>query len=356
MNIKMKWVYRLGFLLLFLIVLFILLKLKPFWGPLLDIVGHVSLPFLTGAFIAYLLHPLVVSLYENGLPKWLSLFIIYLLFFGGLGFLVYKGTPLFIMQLRDLSDNIPLFLQEWNRFSERIKKHTAHWPIPVEEYLNQFIVRIDSSVSGFVKRLPDQMFHLFDWLIFIVLIPIIAFYMIKDGDYLREVFWELVPVRWRRQLRIFLQNIDEQLGGYIRGQLLLCLIVGFFSTLLFRLIDIKYPLLLGIIIGVTNVIPYFGPIIGAIPACLVALTVSVNKTLLVVLIILALQFLDGNILSPFILGKSLRMHPLLIILAILIGGELFGVVGLIVAVPIVAISKTAFQQAILQFHSRENRE
>src|SRR5690606_9148927 len=153
---------------------------------------------------------------------------------------------------------------------------------------------------------------------------------IKDGDYLREVFWELVPVRWRRQLRIFLQNIDEQLGGYIRGQLLLCLIVGFFSTLLFRLIDIKYPLLLGIIIGVTNVIPYFGPIIGAIPACLVALTISVNKTLLVVLIILALQFLDGNILSPFILGKSLRMHPLLIILAILIGGELFGVVGLIV--------------------------
>src|SRR5690606_20982619 len=113
------------------------------------------------------------------------------------------------------------------------------------------------------------------WLIFIILIPIIAFYMIKDGDYLREVFWELVPVRWRRQLRIFLQNIDEQLGGYIRGQLLLCLIVGFLSTLLFRFIGIKYPLLLGIIIGVTNVIPYFGPIIGAIPACLVALTVSV---------------------------------------------------------------------------------
>lgn len=356
MNIKMKWVYRLGFLLLFFIVIFIFLKLKPFWGPLLAIAGHAFLPFFIGAFIAYLLHPLVVLLYDNGLPKWLSLLIIYLLFFGGLGFLLYKATPLFILQLRDLSENIPNVLRELDRFSKHIQIHTATWPIRIQDYIDHLIIKIDSSFTGFVEKLLDQMFHLFDWIVFIILIPIITFYIIKDSDYLRAVFWELVPGKWRHPLRIFLTNIDEQLGGYIRGQLLLCAFVGLFSVFLFRFIGLKYPLLLGIIVGITNVIPYFGPIIGAVPACLVALTYSMNKAFLVILIILVLQFLDGNILSPFILGKSLRMHPLLIIMAILVGGEIAGVLGLIMAVPIVAILKTAFQQAILQYRNQKEVE
>src|SRR5690606_31523918 len=122
-------------------------------------------------------------------------------------------------------------------------------------------------LTNFANHLIEQFMRLFDWLIFIVLIPIIAFYFIKDIDYLQEVFWEFVPEKWRKQLQIFFTNVNAQLGGYIRGQLLLCLIVGFSSVLLFRFIGLKYPLLLGIIIGATNVIPYFGPIIGAIPAC-----------------------------------------------------------------------------------------
>ncbi len=295
-------------------------------------------------------------LHDKGLQKWLSVIIIYLLFFGSLSFLIYKGTPLFIEQLRELTENFPAVLREFEKFSRDLQNHTARWPFRIEDYLNQVVSKIDYMLTNFANHLIEQFMRLFDWLIFIVLIPIIAFYFIKDIDYLQEVFWEFVPEKWRKQLQIFFTNVNAQLGGYIRGQLLLCLIVGFSSVLLFRFIGLKYPLLLGIIIGATNVIPYFGPIIGAIPACLVAITISIKKAIFVIIIIFFIQFLDGNILSPVILGRSLRMHPLLIIFSILIGGELAGVIGLIVAVPIVAIGKTAFQQALLQFRKREGVE
>lgn len=120
----------------------------------------------------------------------------------------------------------------------------------------------------------------------------------------------------------------------------------------------KYPLLLGFIIGVTNVIPYFGPIIGAIPAVIIAATLSGKMVIISLVIIFILQFLEGNILSPFIVGKSLHMHPLFIMFSLLAGGEIGGILGLILAVPILSISKVAILHAKDHFvryrHPKEN--
>lgn len=111
----------------------------------------------------------------------------------------------------------------------------------------------------------------------------------------------------------------------------------------------KYALVLGVIIGITNVIPYFGPIIGAFPAVIIALTMSFKMAIIVVVIIFGLQFVEGNILSPLIVGKSLHIHPVFIILALLIGGEVAGVVGLILAVPVFAILKVTLTHVSAHF-------
>ena len=102
---------------------------------------------------------------------------------------------------------------------------------------------------------------------------------------------------------------------------------------------VPYALLLGVIIGVTNIIPYIGPIIGAVPAAIIAATISIKLVITIVIIIFVLQFLEGNVLSPLIVGKSLHIHPLFIMLALLLGGEFGGVLGLILAVPILAVVK-----------------
>ena len=111
----------------------------------------------------------------------------------------------------------------------------------------------------------------------------------------------------------------------------------------------KYPLLLGALIGITNIIPYFGPIFGAIPAALIAASISVKMIIIVVVIVLVLQFLEGNILSPLIIGKSLHMHPIFIMFALLVGGEVGGVIGLIIAVPILAVIKVSVIHARIHF-------
>jgi predicted PurR-regulated permease PerM len=179
----------------------------------------------------------------------------------------------------------------------------------------------------------------------ISIIPFIAFYMLKDIESIKKAAWYLTPKKWRTNGILLLREIDKSLGSYIRGQFLVCLLIGAISTLLFWLVKMKYPLLLGSIIGLTNVIPYFGPIIGLIPALIIAATISIKMVVYSLVIVAILQFLEGNVLSPLIVGKSLHMHPLLIMFALLAGGEIGGVIGLILAVPILAVLKVSLVHA-----------
>ncbi len=166
------------------------------------------------------------------------------------------------------------------------------------------------------------------------------------------MLWYMTPRKWRNQGRAFLRDVDTSLGGYIRGQLLLCATISVLAALLFWLFGMKYPLVLGTIIGITNVIPYFGPIIGAIPAIIIAATMSGKMVMTVVIIVLVLQFLEGNVFSPLIVGKSLHMHPLFIMLALLAGEELGGIMGMILSIPILAVLKVIILHARVHFRKK----
>lgn len=356
MDIKVKWFYRLGFLLLLFIVLFVFIKISPIWQPVLQAILKVAYPFIVAAFIAYLLHPFIEKLHEYGLQWWLSVTIVFLLFFGGIGYGIYKGIPLFVQQLIDLSENLPQFINQFDRWVETIESKTKSWPLSVHNQINDSVHLIYAEFEKILERIKNFLLWLVESIFLILLIPFIAFYMVKDIDYLMDVFWSLVPKKWREQTKIFIKNVDVSLGSYIRGQLIISGLVGLVSSLLFWLINLKYPLLLGSVLGITNVIPYFGPIIGAIPSIFVAATMSTKMIIFVVLIVFTLQFLEGNLLSPLIMGKSLQMHPIMIMFSILIGGEVGGVIGLIIAVPTVAIIKTAIKQAYEQFQKRKNLE
>jgi predicted PurR-regulated permease PerM len=166
----------------------------------------------------------------------------------------------------------------------------------------------------------------------------------------------MTPKKWRKKGTLFLKDIDESLGSYIRGQLLICMIIGSISALLFWIFHLRYPLILGLIVGATNVIPYFGPIIGAVPAIIIAATSSVKLVVITVVIVFGLQFLEGNILSPYIVGKSLHMHPLIIMIALTAGGEIGGILGLILAVPVLVVLKVAILHAKNHFINGKSNE
>jgi predicted PurR-regulated permease PerM len=352
MNIQMKWYYRLGFLLLLFIVTYVFLKINMVWQPILKVSLTVLFPFIIAALITYLLHPLVEKIHQTGIHRGLAVFIIYFLFFGGIGFALYKGIPVFTNQIKDLTENLPLFADQYRSWLESIQKQTSEWPMGIHEQIEEGIVRFEERLNNLLSTVLSSMVNILNSLFVIAIIPFISFYMLKDIKGIKKAAWYLTPRKWRQQAILFLRDVNESLGSYIRGQLLVCVIIGTVSAGLFWIINMKYPLLLGFIIGITNVIPYFGPVIGAIPAVIIAATVSVKMVIFVVVIIFGLQFLEGNILSPLIVGKSLHMHPLMIMLAILAGGEIGGIIGLIVAVPILAIIKVGILHAKTHFTRR----
>ncbi|WP_419881484.1 AI-2E family transporter [Peribacillus sp. B-H-3] len=352
MDIRLKWFYRLGFLLLLFIVLYIFMKLEPIWKPVVTVGFTVLLPLFIGAFISYLLHPVVEILHHRGMKRGWSIVIIYLIFFGGLGLALYKGIPAMTTQIRELSDSAPDVIRQYRYLMDLLEKKTASWPFGFHERLEDSVKLLESRLNDLMSVVMGYLMRIFDFIVLLSLIPFIAFYILKDFALIKKMAWYLTPKKWRKQGMAFLRDVDVSLGGYIRGQILVCISIGAISALLFWLVGIKYPLLLGIIIGITNVIPYFGPIFGAVPAVLIAASMSVKMMIFVILIVLVLQFLEGNILSPLIVGKSLHMHPIFIMVALLIGGEISGVFGMILAVPILAVIKVFVLHARYHFMQR----
>ncbi|MBT2688023.1 AI-2E family transporter [Bacillus sp. ISL-47] len=352
MDIRLKWFYRLGFLLLLLIIIFVFFKLQTLWQPVLNILLSIIIPFIIAAFITYLLHPVVEKLHETGLHRGIAVFIIYFLFFGGAGFSLYKGIPAIIHQLRDLAENAPQFANQYRGWIGVIQQKTSTWPDGLQSRIDDGIVAVEGALDRLLSRVINSLVNILNYAVIIAVIPFISFYLLKDFTIMKKAVWYLTPRKWRKEGVLFLRDIDKSLGSYIRGQLLVCAAIGTISSLLFWVFGMRYPLLLGLIIGVTNVIPYFGPIIGAVPAVIIASTLSVKMIVITVGIIIVLQFLEGNILSPLIVGKSLHMHPLLIMLALLAGGEAGGILGLIIAVPILAVLKVSLIHARKHFSKR----
>jgi predicted PurR-regulated permease PerM len=341
LDIRVKWFYRIGFMLLLLIAAYFLLKIRFVWIPILRGTFIILLPFMIAGFITYLLHPIVEKLHEKGLHRGMAVFLIYFLFFGGVGFALYEGIPVFIEQLRDLSESAPILAEQYRGMIDTIQAHTSKWPDGLQGKMNDGINAFERKLDLILTVILNFMLNFLNSALVIMIIPFIAFYMLKDYKHIKKMVWYLTPKSWRRQGGHFLKDVDESLGSYIRGQLLVCIIIGGTSAIAFWMFHLKYPLLLGFIIGVTDLIPYFGPFIGAVPAIIIAATVSVRLVVITVIIIFVLQFLEGNILSPYIVGKTLHMHPLVIMLAITAGGEIGGIVGLLLAVPILVVLKVA---------------
>ncbi len=316
-----RWIYRGVLVLLVLLIIFLLMKLFPFYRSFLQILFQLMIPFVIALFLAYLLHPVVEGLHERHIPRWAAILIIYVLFFGGVGYGLYRAYPVFLSQLKDFSKNLPGFVDTYREWIYSVYERTSFLPERVHDRMDHILENVEKFGEDFITSLGTRLTGLFDVFIIVAVIPVLVFYMLKDFPIMKNLLWNLTPSKYREEGREVLIEIDESLGGYIRGQLLVCLFVGVISMLFLWLIGMKYPLLLGGIMGITNIIPYFGPIIGAVPAVILAFTMSTKMVLFVIITVFVVQIIESNLLSPFIVGKSLHIHPILIIFALLLGGD-----------------------------------
>lgn len=346
MNLK-KVIYICVSIILVILVIYLLIKLYPVYKVFFMFIGRILTPFIIAAFISYLLYPVVTKLNQFNISKGFAVIIIYLLFFSLMTILFYKSFPVFVHQLQDLSEQLPQSMILYEKIIYSVYESTSFLPEIVHDKMDDFIYRIEQSVERQIENILERAANLFDFVITITIIPVLVFYFLKDFVEMKKSLQKLVPEKYFQRIDTMLRAIDESLGGYVRGQLIISSAVMFVTYVIYHTFQLKYALVLAVIMGLMNVIPYFGPIIGTIPAVAVAMTTSWKLVVVVLVTTLIVQTLENSFLSPYVMGKSVQIHPVLIILTLIIGAEIGGIIGMIIAVPLITIVRAIIVQIYL---------
>lgn len=296
-------------------------------------------PFLFALLLAYLLSPFVEALEKRKIPRTLAILIIYSLFIAGLVIAGMYAIPAIVNEVNVLVKQLPSLTQQVQELLVRAEEQFNHFNLPptVTETLEKNLLKLQVYLDRLLNAIPQFILDLFGRIVAIILIPILSFYMLKDIELIKQGLLNLAPGGQRGRLIALFSRIDDKLGAWIRGQLTVGFIVGFLTFIGLEIVGMDFALVLGTVVGITNIIPYFGPIIGAIPALFLALLRSPLMFLKVLIVQVVAQQLESNLITPQILGRQLGLHPLLIIFALLLGAQFGGIAGLLFAVPVTAV-------------------
>jgi len=331
MNIRLNprlWRYLFGAVILgfFLYFLYLVLPVLP--------------PFIAAIVLAYVLNPSVRRLQQKRFSRTQAILLVYLSLGLTIVLLSLYVFPALLKQLSSFGDQLPRYLgnvqeivRDFGRDYQRVEL-----PESLRQAVNDALKEAEQGITEAVRNLIQAGIGLITGTLgFLVITPILTFYILKDLRRLEIKALHLLPRADRQEALKLWRGVDRIMVGFVQGHLMVAAVVGILSGVGLKLIGLDYALLLGIIAGIAELIPYFGPVIGAVPAVALALLHSPRQALLVVIVMVVVQQIEANILSPKILGQSVELHPVVIVFALLSGGYLYGIVGLLLAVPAAAI-------------------
>jgi len=251
--------------------------------------------------------------------------------------------PVLISQIKKLNDALPSFIEKMKEVLEYIKTKTAYLNLGNSDIINTGISKIEYLITFITDTLISIFLFLLASIPYLVLIPIIVFYLLKDKDLFFSYFRRFFNMK-EKSIKI-MDRINSSVIGYIKGTLLDCLLIGAILTAVFYLFKLKYSLILGGIAGLFIIIPYIGPVIGTVPAFIIAIIQfkSWQQILLLLLIVGVIQLVNGYILQPKIIGKSINFHPLIVLFIVIIGTGLLGGIGLFISIPVAIILKESMK-------------
>ncbi|MCG2820958.1 MAG: AI-2E family transporter, partial [Candidatus Atribacteria bacterium] len=222
-------------------------------------------------------------------------------------------------------------------------------PADVEILLKENLSELQRSVLGFSQTIIIYLSNIVSSITFgIVIIPLILFYLMRDMFIFKENLYIYVARENKKEFKEVLEEIDHIVSGFIRGRIIVCFIVGTLIGIGLYFLNVEFALIIGIVSGVFNFIPYLGPIVGVVLALIFALGNPWWSLLMIVVLFVLVNQLEAVYLNPNILGKGLGLHPLTVILSMLICGQLLGILGVLVAVPLAAILKVLFFRYLVQ--------
>lgn len=334
----------------------------------LGIVRKVLSPVIMAIFIAYILNPGVRWFEENifnktdkrqkikKLPRLLSIMTVYIILFGFIALLIVFVAPQIVSNIADIIRRVPEYINltidlanEWSdelSAANNIYDVTGH----IEKNINEIFTKGSKMLEYILNNTIVGVLSITSGILNFMLGIIISFYLLSDKETFKRGFERMLLAILNKETVEKLKDAGREanmiFGKFIVGKSIDSLIIGIMCFIGLSIMSIKYALLISVIVGITNMIPYFGPFIGAVPAIIITLFDSPIKALWVAIFIILLQQFDGLILGPKILGDSVGVSPFWIIFSIVLGGGLYGVIGMFLGVPVVAIARVFINRLI----------
>src|SRR5690554_2770650 len=315
----------------------------------------VLLPFIAGVLLAYLLYPILDFLKKKKVPGTWAVYILALIFLLFSLVFAFVLVPAFLNELSGLSSTLPEYIQTINDFISRVNREyrRVEMPSTVKEALDRSLKKAEEHLIDFLESFTDKLINGISSFFTLLLAPVITYYILKDLDRLKKGIIRWIPARQRDLFYYLGSEVNEVILGYFRGQVWLSAIVAILSTIALLILKIPFNIILGLFVGFSNMIPYIGPIVGSIPAIFLALLKSPGKAFSVVVLFFLIQQLENSFISPRIISKEVGIHPLVVIFSLLVGAELLGFWGLLLAVPIAGSLKVTARILYREFYAGE---
>lgn len=353
--IENKFVLGLLIFLLVALDIYVLTKIAFIFDPLMVILKTVAAPIILAGISYYLFNPIIDWLEKHKWKRGWAIALLYLVIIGLLILLFSFVIPAVKDQIVSLFKSFPGY---WDQITQKFDEFSR------SSLFDQIKDKLNTNMSDIMKTLSTKGTSVInsaissigsivgtvtEVVLAIVTTPLVLFYLLKDGKKLPDFLLKMLPVNGRAHTRQVLGEANHQISSYIRGQIIVSLCIGILLFIGYLIIGLPYALTLAIIAACTSIVPYLGPAIAITPAIIIAIVTSPWLLIKLIIVWCVVQLLEGKFISPQVMGKTLKVHPITILFVILVAGNLFGVLGVIFAVPGYAVLKVIVTHVFIWF-------
>lgn len=338
-------ILKIVFILVIILILYMGTKVLTDWGffRFINIMLTILSPLFIGIVIAWLLNPIVTYMQKKKINRVAGTIITYIAFILVLYLVLNSVLPILSDEINEFAKNVPIILDKIQVFVDGIFDKFENPAFDINATKLELYTKVESAVIEYTSKLPEISINIikgvFSTLWSIVLGFMIGLYLLFDFDNAIKKTISFIPRRVCDSLRSVVNKIDMALKNFIQGTLIVSTIIFLVCSVGFWFAGLKAPVFFGLFCAITNIIPYIGPYIGAAPAVIVGYATSPLVGTIVLIICIAIQFIEGNFIQPLVMSKTMKLHPVTIIVGLLIFGYFFGIVGMIISTPLMSIIK-----------------
>lgn len=353
-------IFTLVVIILTAVAILLLRQIDFIFYPFIVLFSNIFIPLLIGVVLYYLFNPIISFFEKKKVPRIVSIIVFYLILILLIVWASSAALPALYEQIELLVQSFPVYIESlsnnlepffsrfissdnFNQLSSQIEGLLSDLPERAVDFLQGGISGLSNVISGVTNVVVTTIF-----------VPVILFFLLKDDKQFASTFINILPPSWRKDFIRVIKQMSNQAGSYVKGQMIVATALGLMTYIGFKIIGLKFAGVLGLTTGLLSVIPYLGPTLSFIPAITIAMLDSWFMVLKLLIVWVIVQFIEGNILQPNIMGQQLSIHPLTIIIILFVAGDMAGIFGMIFGVPIYAILKVFVLYWFERYKTRYN--